>query len=136
VAPPERSNRVRAETVDDNRLKDYIVFMKLTKRDTGSSGKPLAVDRLVLATVNAPYKRDITVGALSKCLANAELDDWAVHVATFFTDVTPDLVFSFAASHGISKPALAKAYLAMKTATGECNRNLEAKLVPVGTAAP
>ena len=113
--------------------------MKLTKLDTGSPGaigKPLAVDKLVLATVNAPYKRDISVAALSECLANAELDAWAVHVAAFFTDVSPDLVFSFAASHGISKPALAKAYLAMKTSTGECNSDLEAKLVPVGTAAP
>ena len=35
-------------------------------------------------------------------------------VATFFTDVAPDLVFKFADQHGISRLTLAKAYLAMK----------------------
>jgi hypothetical protein len=114
--------------------------MKATKLDARGSGavgkKRGAVDKLVLATVNAPYKRGISVAALSKCLANAKIDHWQVHVATFFTDVSPDLMFRFAASHGISKAALAKAYLATKTATGERNRNLEAKLVLVGTAAP
>src|SRR6266849_4653319 len=91
-----------------------------------------AVDKLVLATVNAPYKRDITAAALCDCLANADLGLWPVHVATFFTDINPDLVFGFAASHGISESALANAYLAMKSATGECNPDLEAKLAPLG----
>jgi hypothetical protein len=120
-------------------LKAYIAVMKLAKTSAGpfsAIGKNPAVDKLVLATINAPYKRDISAAALCDCLANAELGPWPVHVATFFTDINPDLVFSFAASHDISKSALAKAYFAMKTATGECNPDLEAKLAPLGTVAP
>jgi hypothetical protein len=113
--------------------------MKLEKTNAdafSATGKAPMVDKLVLSTVNAPYKRDISAAALSECLANAELGIWPVHVATFFTDVNPDLVFRFAASHGISNSDLAKAYLAMKTETGERNQDLEAKLVPLGTVAP
>ncbi|KUM25686.1 hypothetical protein AU467_24870 [Mesorhizobium loti] len=88
-----------------------------------------AVDGLVLATVNAPYKRDISVAALRECIAKAKLDDWPVHVATFFTDVEPFLVFQFASAHGISKSRLAKAYMATKAATGEYNPDLETELV-------
>ena len=112
--------------------------MKLAKADTSTfsaTGKTPAVDKLVLATVNAPYMRDISAAALSECLANADLGIWPVHVATFFTDVDTDLVFRFAASHGISKSELANAYLAMKAQTGERNPALEAELVPLGTAA-
>jgi hypothetical protein len=87
-----------------------------------------SVDTLVLATVNAPYKRTIDATALSDCLARAEMGHWAVHVATFFTDVRTHLIFSFAASHGISKSRLAEAYLAMAAATGARNPDLEAEL--------
>lgn len=90
-----------------------------------------AVDGLVLATVNAPYKRDISVAALQECIAKAKLDGWPVHVATFFTDVDPFLVLQFASTHGISKSKLAEAYVAMKAATGEYNPDLEAELVPL-----
>ena len=94
-----------------------------------------AVDKLVLATVNAPYKRDISATILQECIANAEFDEWLVHVATFFTDVAPDLVFAFASSHGISKLKLAQAYLVMKTKTGERNPNLEGELPPLTRSA-
>jgi len=97
-----------------------------------ASGRDVsAVDRLVLATVNAPYKRSIDAATLRACLLRLRLDQWLVHVATFFTDVTPELVFKFAAQHGISRAKLAKAYLAMKRKTGEQNPVLEADLVPV-----
>ena len=90
-----------------------------------------AVDKLVLATVNAPYKRSIDAAALRDGLAMRKLDPWLVHVATFFTDVTPGLVFEFADRHGISRSRLAEAYLAMKRKTGERNPELEADLVPM-----
>ena len=61
------------------------------------------MDKLVLATVNAPYKRNIDAATLRDCLAKLDLDPWLVHVATFFTDVAPELVFKFADQHGISK---------------------------------
>jgi PHD/YefM family antitoxin component YafN of YafNO toxin-antitoxin module len=88
-----------------------------------------AVDKLVLATVNAPYKRSIDAAALRACLAGRDLDPWLVHVATFFTDVAPELVLEFAERHGISRSALAKAYRAMTRKTGERNPHLEAALV-------
>lgn len=91
------------------------------------------VDKLVLATVNAPFKRDISAATLQECIVRAELSAWSVHVATFFTDVSPRLVLSFAAGHGISKSELAEAYVVMKTKTGERNLDLESDLVPLAT---
>jgi PHD/YefM family antitoxin component YafN of YafNO toxin-antitoxin module len=93
-----------------------------------------AVDKLVLATVNAPYKRTIDAATLKACLANLNLDQWLVHVATFFTDVAPELVFKFADQHGISRSKLASAYLIMKKKTGEQNPDLEADLVPMASS--
>jgi hypothetical protein len=87
-----------------------------------------AVDGLVLGTVNSPYKRNITASILEACLKNAELGDWPVHVASFFTEVRPNLVLGFAALHGISNIKLAHAYLAMKSETGQSNPELETEL--------
>jgi hypothetical protein len=94
-----------------------------------------AVDTLVLATVNAPYKRTIDAETLAQCLAQAEAGDWPVHVATFFTDVRAKLLFAFATAHGLSKSKLAEAYFASKKRTGEQNPDLEAELVTLATAA-
>jgi antitoxin Phd_YefM of type II toxin-antitoxin system len=95
----------------------------------------IAVDKLVLATVNAPYKRAIDAAALQASLAKLNLDRWLVHIATFFTDVAPELVFKFADQHGISRSRLAEAYRAVKRRTGERNPNLEADLVPMAPPA-
>jgi hypothetical protein len=105
----------------------------LTKAPVGPDCGPntLAVDKLVLATVNAPYKRSIDAATLQNCLARIDLDPWLVHIATFFTDVAPELVFKFADRHGIPRSTLAKAYLAMKKRTGERNPVLETDLVAV-----
>ena len=86
------------------------------------------MDKLVLSAVNASYKRAITVAALQGCIVNADLGEWTVHVATFFTDVSPDLIMGFASSHGISKSQLVAAYLLVKTKTGEHNPDLEVEL--------
>jgi hypothetical protein len=93
------------------------------------------VDKLVLATVNAPYKRDIAASTLAECLLKADAGDWLVHVATFFTDVSPARVLAFAQSHGISTIKLAQAYSAIKAKTGERNLDLETVLEPVATVA-
>src|SRR5439155_11025106 len=85
-------------------------------------------DELVLGTTNAPYKRSITAAALAKSLASGKSEPWTVHIATFFTDVKPELILEFAEMHGISRRALASAYRAMKAATGEGNPALEAVL--------
>lgn len=94
-------------------------------------GRPMSkreVDDLVLGTVNAPYKRSITAAALAKSLVSGKSEPWTVHVATFFTDVKPQLIFEFAEMHGISRRVLASSYRALKTATGERNPALEAIL--------
>src|SRR3979490_838445 len=46
---------------------------------------------------------------------------WTVHIATFFTDVRPELVPRFAKLHGIPARELAFAYDEVKRATGEAN---------------
>jgi hypothetical protein len=108
--------------------------MALTASQSALSEAASAVDRLVLSAVNAPYKRNISAAVLQRCIARTELDEWAVHVASFFTDLPPDLVFGFASSHGISKSKLAETYRAMKLKTGERNPDLEAKLVALAPA--
>jgi hypothetical protein len=119
-----------------NRLYTYRMSSTETKaRDFGAVPEAWEVDKLVLATVNAPYKRSISGAALQHCLVEVKLDDWPVHVATFFTDVTAHLVFRFADAHGISKSKLADAYLAMKAKTGEQNPALESDLVPLASSA-
>jgi hypothetical protein len=92
------------------------------------------VDKLVLATINAPYRRAIEAAVLHECIVRARFEGWSAHVASFFTEVAPDLVFGFADKHGISRSALAEAYLAMRARTGERNPALEAELVPMASA--
>lgn len=94
----------------------------------GRSMSKREVDELVLGTTNAPYKRSITAAALAKSLASGKSEPWTVHLATFFTDVKPELIFEFAEMHGISRRVLASAYRALKAATGEENPALEAIL--------
>ncbi|MHC2432853.1 hypothetical protein [Bradyrhizobium sp. USDA 4451] len=112
-----------------------MAYVATEEHKTGTAGGVSAVDKLVLATVNAPFKRDISAATLQHCIARAELGEWPVHVATFFTDVSPHLILSFAAGHGISKSKLAEAYVVMKTKTGEQNLDLESDLVPLATVA-
>src|SRR5262245_25531046 len=57
------------------------------------------VDELVLGTTNAPYKRSITAAELKRRLASGKSESWRVHLATFFTDVKPELILKFAEIH-------------------------------------
>jgi excisionase family DNA binding protein len=93
------------------------------------------VDELVLGTTNAPYKKVISVAQLAKQLASSRTGPWIVHVATFFTDVRPELILKFAAIHGISRSDLAITYRAVKAATGEANPRLEAVFEQLAPAA-
>jgi excisionase family DNA binding protein len=83
------------------------------------------IDDLVLGTTNAPYRRSIRAKQLVDALMSGESGRWAVHVATFFTDVRPELVLRFAKLHGIPKRKLASSYDEVKAATGETNPSLE-----------
>lgn len=93
------------------------------------------VDELVLGTTNAPYRKVIRAAQLAKQLTSSRTGPWNVHVATFFTDVRPELILKFAAIHGVSKSDLAMAYRAMKAATGEANPRLEAAFEQLAPAA-
>jgi len=118
------------------KLEDVLQIKASEKR--GSPGRQSIpdqeVDELVLGTTNAPYKRVISAAQLAKHLASSRTGPWNVHVATFFTDVRPDLILKFAAIHGVSRSDLATTYRAVKAATGEANPRLEAafeQLAPV-----
>jgi hypothetical protein len=108
-----------------------LVSIATIGQTAGAAKDISAVDRLVLGTINTPFKRDIDTATLLDCIWRAELGTWPVHVAAFFTDVAPHLILSFAAGHGISRSKLAEAYDVMKTETGERNLNLESELVSV-----
>jgi hypothetical protein len=83
------------------------------------------IDDLVLGTTNAPYRRSIRAKELVDALTSGESGQWTVHVATFFTDVRPELVLRFAKLHGIPTHELASAYGEVKETTGEANPALE-----------
>ena len=83
------------------------------------------IDDLVLGTTNAPYRRSIRPKELVDALTSGESGRWTVHVATFFTDVRPELVLRFAELHRIPKRRLASTYGEVKEATGEANPALE-----------
>ncbi len=83
------------------------------------------VDGMVLAIVNAPYKTEIDGVTLARCISTADFGDWTTHVANFFSDVPPELIYKFTERHGISPAALSAAYHAAKAKTGEINIALE-----------
>jgi hypothetical protein len=83
------------------------------------------IDDLVLGTTNAPYRRSIRAKELVDALMSGESGRWRVHVATFFTDVRPELVLRFAELHDIPRHKLASTYDDVKAATGEANPALE-----------
>jgi hypothetical protein len=99
------------------------------------SKRTASIDALVLGTVNAPYKREIDVRALSVCLRHGDMSPWLVHLATFFTDVSPALVLRFAHAHDISISDLRRSYIDIKTRTGERNPSFEAVIDAVADAA-
>ncbi len=86
-------------------------------------------DRLVLSTVNAPYRRRIDAETLAQCLRSGDVGAWTVHVATFFVDVRPELVIRFAERHAIDLETLARTYRSVRDETGERSPRLDAELV-------
>jgi hypothetical protein len=86
------------------------------------------IDDLVLGTTNAPYRRSISAAQLVACLASGTSGDWMVHVASFFTEIRPELILQFADNHGVPAGSLAAAYHDIRTRTGEASPALEAAL--------
>jgi excisionase family DNA binding protein len=92
---------------------------------TGRGASIREIDDLVLGTTNAPYRRSIAAKELVDALMSGVSGQWTVHVATFFTDVRPELALRFAKLHGVPTRELASAYGGVKEATGEANPALE-----------
>ena len=86
------------------------------------------IDQLVLGTTNAPYRRTMNATDLVARLTSRDWQNWIAHVATFFTEVRPELVLEFARLHAIPIRDLAASYRSMKSATGESNPALESAL--------
>ncbi|NEJ64887.1 hypothetical protein [Rhizobium ruizarguesonis] len=66
-----------------------------------------SVDSLVLSTVNAPYSKKLDAMTLANyILEPAKSKTAAGPMSSFFYEVSPDLQFAFAETHGISIEAL------------------------------
>lgn len=76
-------------------------------------------DGLVMGTVNAPWKRELSAEHLATLIKTADLDDWLPHVATLFTEVRPILVLRYAAAHGITLDQLDQCLCLVQQRTGE-----------------
>jgi hypothetical protein len=75
---------------------------------------------LVLVTVNAPHRRQLSASELASCLANhAVAKGVPGHMSTFFGEVDPPLQIEFASQFGISKSELAAAAKAFAAYSGE-----------------
>lgn len=97
-------------------------------RSSNRTSAPRDVDRLVLGTTNAPYRRTINSADLVARLKSRDWQNWMAHVVTFFTEVRPELVLQFAQLHDVPVRDLSAAYQEMKSATGEANPALERAL--------
>jgi hypothetical protein len=87
------------------------------------------VDDLVLATVNASWKRSLDAGQLALAVSECQTADYLPQLATFYGEVAPKLVLSFAAAHEITPKTLSATYRQVKQLTGEANPALEPLLV-------
>jgi len=119
-------------------VKAYIFIVVTLAAHSESPVVPGAiswVDKLVLATVNAPYSRNISSAILEECLAKVKIAGWPAHLASFFTELKPELVLSFASEHGVSESNLTASYEAVKDFSGESNPGLEEQLVLLASAA-
>ena len=90
------------------------------------------IDNLVLGTVNASWRRSIDADTLAQAIASGGVDEWLVHLATFFSEVRAPLIRDFAAAHGISPAQLAASYTQVRERTGERNCSLEEALLGDG----
>jgi hypothetical protein len=75
---------------------------------------------LIMTTVNAPYRKQLAVQELVRCLLNpAVAQAWPGHMSTFFGEVAPDLQQRFAHEHHISRDQLIAAARAFSSYSGE-----------------
>jgi hypothetical protein len=114
---------------------EQAAALRAAPLETGQGTSVREIDDLVLGTTNAPYRRSIRAKELVDALMSGETGTWMVHVATFFTDVRPELILRFAKLHGIPARKLTSAYGKVKEVTGEANPALENLLEQLAPAA-
>jgi hypothetical protein len=93
------------------------------------------VDRLVLNTVNAPWRRRIGAVSLVGCLREgAGLQRWSEHVRTFFEDVPREAMLRFMVAHRLAPGTVLETY---RTVMGSeaADAGLEAWLTELAAAA-
>lgn len=87
---------------------------------------PYDADQVVLATVNASWRRELGASELLACLrGTAPVADWADHLATFFTEVPLEAIERYIAAHRLPAERVLAAYRAVREITGEENPGLE-----------
>ncbi len=75
---------------------------------------------LVLTTVNAPYRRQLSAQELADCLRDgAAARALPGHMSSFFGEVEPALQVAFAESFGVSSAELSAAAKAFAAYSGE-----------------
>ena len=75
---------------------------------------------LILATVNAPYSKQLDALELAKCLLDQTAAKAAAgHMSSFFGEVKPELQIGFANMFDITTPQLIAAAKAFATYSGE-----------------
>jgi hypothetical protein len=75
---------------------------------------------LILTTVNAPYRRQLSAQELAECLLDhAKAKAAPGHMSTFFGEVDPALQADFASQFGISQVQLAASAKTFAAYSGE-----------------
>jgi hypothetical protein len=81
---------------------------------------PASVQALVLATVNAPYSKQLDAQELANCLLDhAKAKSVPGHMSSFFGEVKSALQIDFASQFNISKAQLVAAAKAFALYSGE-----------------
>jgi hypothetical protein len=94
-------------------------------------------DALVLATINASWRRTIDAPTLLGCIRDLrEIQTWLPHLATMFSEVSLEALLRWMTAHDISPAVLGRCYEQVAALTGERNPMLEAWLGDMAEPAP
>ena len=75
---------------------------------------------LVLTTVNAPYRKQLSAQELANCLLNQSAAKAVPgHMSSFFGEIEPDLQIDFAHQFNVTREALIAAAKAFAAYSGE-----------------
>ncbi|MCW2240764.1 hypothetical protein [Azospirillum canadense] len=96
--------------------------------------EPKQVDRLVLCTVNAPWKRHLSAVELADAVVTVDRG-LLPHLANFFGEVDGGLIVAFATLHGIDQATLYQSYRMVEQLTATTNKDLEVAFAGMGVSA-